>query len=131
MDLQEKMLRESHTVAVVGLSPKPDRDSHRVAAYLQAQGYRIIPVNPQVQEVLGERSYPDLSAVPENIDLVDVFRRSEQVRPVIEEAIRLGIRRIWLQDGIVDEDGAAMAREAGAAVVMNDCTMRVHSRLHR
>src|SRR5438093_12833635 len=100
MDLQEQMLRESRTIAVVGLSPEPDRPSHRVAAYLQAHGYRVIPVNPQVQEVLGEHSYPDLSSVPETIDLVDVFRRSEQVRPIIEEAIRLGVPRIWLQDGI-------------------------------
>jgi len=125
------MLREAATIAVVGLSSDPSRPSHRVARYLQSYGYRIIPVNPQESEVLGERAYPDLDSVPELVDMVDVFRRSEHVRPVIEEAVRLGIPRIWLQDGVTDEEGAAFARAHGAQVVMNDCTMRVHHRSGR
>ena len=129
MDEREAMLRETATIAVVGLSPNPDRPSYRVAQYLQSHGYRIIPVNPQVPEVLGEPAYPDLGSVPIPVDMVDVFRRSEQVRPVIEDAVRLGIPRIWLQDGVVDDAGADMARRAGAQVVMDDCTMRVHHRL--
>lgn len=123
------MLREASTIAVVGLSSDESRPSHRVARYLQSQGYRIIPVNPDETEVLGERSHPSLSEVPEAVDMVDVFRRPQFVRPIVEEAVRLGIPRIWLQDGVIDEAAAAYAREAGAQVVMNDCTMRVHNRL--
>ena len=110
MDLVEEQLRNSKTIAVVGLSPNPDRDSHRVSAYLQSQGYRIIPVNPTVDEVLGEKSYPDLTSVPEPIDMVDIFRRSELVMPVVEEAVQVGARYIWMQDGVVNEEAAEKAR---------------------
>ena len=120
MDLVEEQLSNSSTIAVVGLSPNPDRDSHRVSAYLQGQGYRIIPVNPTVDEVLGEKSYPDLPSVPEPIDMVDVFRRSDQVMPVVEEAIQVGARYIWMQDGVVNEEAAEKARQAGIPVVMDD-----------
>ncbi len=120
VDLIEEQLRNSRTIAVVGLSPNPDRDSHRVSAYLQSQGYRIIPVNPTVDEVLGEKSYPDLPSVPESIDMVDVFRRSDQVMPVVEEAIQVGARYIWMQDGVVNEEAAEKARQAGIPVVMDD-----------
>ena len=120
VDLIEEQLRNSNTIAVVGLSPNPDRDSHRVSAYLQSQGYRIIPVNPTVDEVLGEKSYPDLPSVPESIDMVDVFRRSDQVMPVVEEAIQVGARYIWMQDGVVNEEAAEKARQAGIPVVMDD-----------
>ena len=120
VDLIEEQLRNSKTIAVVGLSPNPDRDSHRVSAYLQSQGYRIIPVNPTVDEVLGEKSYPDLPSVPESIDMVDVFRRSDQVMPVVEEAIQVGARYIWMQDGVVNEEAAEKARQAGIPVVMDD-----------
>ena len=120
MDLVEEQLRNSSTIAVVGLSPNPDRDSHRVSAYLQSQGYRIIPVNPAVDEVLGEKSYPDLPSVPDPIDMVDVFRRSELVMPVVEEAIQVGAKYIWMQDGVVNEEAAEKARQAGIPVVMDD-----------
>ncbi len=120
MDLVEEQLRNSKTIAVVGLSPNPDRDSYRVSAYLQSQGYRIIPVNPTVDEVLGEKSYPDLTAVPEPIDMVDIFRRSELVMPVVEEAIQMGARYIWMQDGVVNEEAAEKAERAGIPVVMDD-----------
>ncbi len=120
MDLVEEQLRNSKTIAVVGLSPNPDRDSYRVSAYLQSQGYRIIPVNPTVDEVLGEKSYPDLTSVPEPIDMVDIFRRSELVMPGVEEAVQVGARYIWMQDGVVNEEAAEKAERAGIPVVMDD-----------
>ena len=129
MELQEQMLREARIIAVVGLSSDESRPSYRVARYLQSRGYRIIPVNPDETEVLGERSYPSLIAIPESVDMIDVFRRPQFVRPIVEEAVRLRIPRIWLQDGVIDEAAAEYARQAGVQVVMNDCTMRVHGRL--
>ncbi|MEK7215725.1 MAG: CoA-binding protein [Chloroflexota bacterium] len=127
--LKHRMLTEARTIAVVGLSPREDRDSHQVARYLQAHGYRVIPVNPLVEVVLGEKCYANLSAVPEPIDLVDIFRRSKDVAPVVEEAIAVGARGVWMQDGIVDPAAAARAEAAGIPVVMDDCTMRVHRRM--
>ena len=127
-DLVEEQLRESRTIAVVGLSDNPERISYRVAQYLQSQGYRIIPVNPVIESVLGETSYPDLKSVPEPIDMVDVFRRSELVAPVVDEAIEVGVRYIWMQDGVMDETAAAKAEAAGIPVIMNDCTLRQHKR---
>ena len=120
MDLVEEQLRNSRTVAVVGLSDNPQRDSHRVSKYLQSQGYRIIPVNPMIEEALGEKSYPDLKSVPEPIDMVDIFRRSELVPPVVDEAIEVGAKYIWMQDGVVNEEAAAKAEAAGIPVVMDD-----------
>lgn len=120
MDVVDAQLRESKTIAVVGLSPNPDRDSHRVSRYMQQQGYRIIPVNPMTEEVLGEKSYPDLTSVPEPIDMVDIFRRSELVAPVVDQAIEVGVKFIWMQDGVVDEASAARAEEAGILVVMDN-----------
>lgn len=114
------------TIAVVGCSPKPQRPSHYVAAYLKEQGYRIIPVNPGHAEILGEKCYPDLSSIPEPIDVVDVFRRSELVLPVIEEALRVNAKALWLQDGITHPQGEALARAAGLLVVSNDCLLRRH-----
>jgi len=119
-DLIDEMLRDSKTIAVVGLSDNPARDSHRVSSYLQSQGYRIIPVNPTIEEVLKEKSYPDLMSVPEPIDLVDIFRRSELVPPVVDEAIGLGVKYIWMQDGVINPEVAAKAEAAGIPVVMND-----------
>jgi len=124
----KSILEESKTVAVVGLSPREERDSHRVAKYLQSRGYRIIPVNPNADEVLGERSYPDLASVPEPIDVVDVFRRSEAVPEIVEEAIKVGARTVWMQMGVVHEEAAARAREAGLQVVMDRCMMVEHRR---
>ncbi len=116
----EEQLSKSRTIAVVGLSPNPQRDSHRVAKYMQAQGYRIIPVNPMTDEVLGEKSYPDLKSVPEPIDMVDIFRRSEYVSPVVDEAIEVGAKYIWMQDGVVDDEASERALAAGLLVVMDN-----------
>ena len=120
MDAIHEQLTQSKVIAVVGLSPNPERDSHRVAKYLQEQGYRVIPVNPMVGEVLGERSYPDLKSVPESIDMVDIFRRSETVPPVVDEAIAIGAKYIWMQDGVVNEESANKAEDAGISVIMDN-----------
>ena len=120
MDLVEEQLRNSKTIAVVGLSDNPERASFGVARYLQAQGYRIIPVNPMISEVLGEKSYPDLKSVPEAIDMVDIFRRSELVPPVVDEAIEVGAKYVWMQDGVIHPESAAKAEAAGIPVVMDD-----------
>ena len=122
------LLAEAKTIAVVGLSPKPWRPSHQVAQYLQAAGYRIIPVNPEHDTILGERSYPTLTAARAEhaIDIVDVFRRSEFVGPIVDEAIRAKPRLIWLQVGVVDEAARARAAAAGIPFVMDRCLMVDH-----
>jgi len=125
----EEILRESRTIAVVGLSPRPERDSHRVARYLKEQGYRIIPVNPQAGEILGERCYPSLREVPCPVDIVDVFRRPAEVPPVVDDAIACGARVVWMQLGIVHEGAAEKARRHGLDVVMDRCLMVEHRRL--
>jgi len=121
-DLVERQLKESKTIAVVGLSPNADRDSNRVALYLQRVGYRVIPVNPMVEEVLGEKSYPDLKSIPADIeiDMVDVFRRSELVEPVVDEAIEMGVKFIWMQDGVIHDESAKKAEAAGIPVIMDN-----------
>lgn len=111
---------------MVGLSDSPLRPSHGVAAYMQAQGYRIIPVNPQVQEVLGEPAYPSLMEVPEKIDIVNIFRRPEHVEEVVDQAIQLKIPAIWMQEGVVHERAAEKARQAGIFVVMDRCILQDH-----
>jgi hypothetical protein len=126
-DTAARILRELRRVAVVGISDRPDRDSHRVAAYLQRAGYTIVPVNPNVREVLGLRCWPDLDAAPGPIEVVDVFRRSELVAPVVDAAIRVGAKAVWMQDGVVDEASAARARAAGLLVVMDRCMLRDHA----
>ncbi|MBM3948800.1 MAG: CoA-binding protein [SAR202 cluster bacterium] len=128
MDIIDEILRNSRTVAVVGLSPRPDRASHGVSKYLQRQGYRIVPVNPKAAVVLGERAYPDLRSVPEPIDLVDIFRRPEFVLPVVQQAIEVGAKYVWMQDGVVNQEAAALARDAGLLVVMDNCIFRQHLR---
>jgi len=125
-DPADKILRSARTIAVVGLSNNPRRPSYGVARYLQRAGYRIIPVNPNVAEVLGERAYATLSELPGPVDVVDVFRRSEFVGPIVDEAIAIGAAAVWLQDGVVDEAAAGRARAAGLDVVMDDCMMRRH-----
>lgn len=122
---------EMKTIAVVGCSPKAERPSHYVAAYLKEHGYRIIPVNPGHKEILGEPCYPNLSSIPGPVDVVDVFRRSEEVLPIIQEAIKVGAKAIWLQDGITHPLGEEQALKAGMLVVSNDCMMRRHSRMRR
>jgi predicted CoA-binding protein len=123
------ILRSAHTIAVVGLSGKRFRPSFGVAEYLQRAGYRIIPVNPRETEVLGEKSYPDLDAAPEPIDIVDIFRRSEHVPAIVEAALRKGARAVWMQEGVVHEDAARRAEAAGLAVVMDRCILKEHRRM--
>ncbi len=120
MDLVDEQLQNSKTIAVVGLSADPDRISFRVTRYMQEQGYRIIPVNPMIEEALGEKSYPDLKSVPEPIDMVNIFRRSELVAPVVDQAIEIGVKYIWMQDGVINPDSAAKAEAAGIPVIMDD-----------
>jgi predicted CoA-binding protein len=123
------ILHTCRTIAVVGLSGKRFRPSYGVAEYLKRSGYRIIPVNPNETEVLGERCYPDLDSVPEPVDLVDIFRRSEYVPEIVEAAIRKGARAVWMQEGVFHEAAASRAREAGMAVVMDRCILKDHRRL--
>lgn len=119
MDSVYESLANSHTIAVVGISPSPDRPSHYVSKYLQEQGYKIIPVNPMICEVLGEKSYPDLKSIPEPVDMVDIFRRPELVMPVVAEAIEIGAKYVWMQEGIVNLQAKAKAEAAGIPVVMD------------
>ena len=113
-------------MAVVGLSDNPMRPSHGVSAYMQSHGYRIIPVNPRIQESLGERSYASLLEVPEKIDIVDIFRRSEHVEEVVDQAIQLGVPAIWMQEDVIHEKAAEKARKAGIFVVMDRCILKEH-----
>lgn len=127
----EKILRQSRTIAVVGLSSDPFRPSHGVAQYMQSAGYRIIPVNPNKTEVLGEKAYASLEEVPEKIDIVDIFRRSEFVPPVVESAIQVGAKAVWMQEGVIHQQAARRAQESGIAVVMDRCILKEHRRLLR
>ncbi|HET9364319.1 MAG TPA: CoA-binding protein [Candidatus Angelobacter sp.] len=120
------LLKRSKTIAVVGLSNNPLRPSHGVSAYMQSHGYRIIPVNPEINGALGEKAVPTLSQVGEKIDIVDVFRRSEFVPEVVDEAIRLKVHAIWMQEGVVHEKAAEKARKAGILVVMDRCILKEH-----
>ena len=125
----EHILRASHTIAVVGLSSRPSRPSFGVSEYLHRVGYRVIPVNPNEAEVLGEKAYARLEDIPEKIDLVDIFRRSEFVMAVVESAIRVGAKAVWMQEGVINEEAAQRARDAGLAVVMDRCILKEHRRL--
>jgi predicted CoA-binding protein len=124
----EKILTETRTIAVVGLSSRSQRAGYYVPAYLQEQGYRIIPVNPYLDRALGEKAYPNLETVPEPVDLVLLFRRSEYVPPLVEEAIEIGAQAIWMQLGIRHEEAAAKAEQAGLDVVMDACMLVEHRR---
>ena len=124
-----EILRGGRTIAVVGLSAKRYRPSYGVAEYMQRAGYRIIPVNPHETEILGERCYPDVESVPESIDIVDIFRRSEFVPEIVEAAIRKGAKVVWMQEGVIHEEAARRAREAGLEVVMDRCILKDHRRL--
>lgn len=124
-----EILKASHTIAVVGLSGSPSRASNGVSAYMQRAGYRIIPVNPNEAEVLGEKSYARLEDIPEKIDIVDVFRRPEFVPEIVESAIRIGAKTLWLQEDVINERAAARARAAGLHVVMDKCILKEHRKL--
>ena len=120
------LLTRAKTIAVVGLSDSPLRPSHGVSAYMQSQGYKIIPVNPQIGEALGETSYASLLDVPERIDVVDVFRRPEYVEEIVDQAIKLKVPAIWMQEGVINEHAAEKARQAGVFVVMDRCILKEH-----
>ena len=120
------LLKRSRVIAVVGLSNSPLRPSHGVSAYMQTHGYRIVPVNPQIDEALGEKSYPSLEQVPEPIDIVNIFRRPEFVEGIVEQAIRLKVPAIWMQEGVVHEAAAEKARKAGIFMVMDRCILKEH-----
>ena len=120
---------ELKTVAVVGMSPKPERPSHYVALYLQENGYHIIPVNPGHDEIAGLRSYPSLVDIPVEIDVVDVFRRSEFVDVIAKDAVKIGAKALWLQDNVINPEAGKFAEDAGLMVVMNDCMLRQHRQL--
>ena len=124
-----ELLRRAHTIAVVGLSGKRFRPSYGVSEYMQHAGYRIIPVNPNERQVLGEKSYPSLDDVPEPVDIVNIFRRPEFVPEIVEAAIRRGAQTIWMQEGVIHEAAAERARKAGLEVVMDRCILKEHRRL--
>ena len=128
-EMMKDILLSAKTIASVGLSSNQQKESFWIVSYLKDQGYRIIPVNPTADEILGEKAYPDLSSVPENADVVQVFRKPEDVPPVVDEAIKIGAKAVWMQEGIVNEEAAQKAREAGLQVVMDACMRATHRRL--
>ena len=127
--VMKEILLSAKTIASVGLSSNQEKESYWIVSYLKEQGYRIIPVNPTATEILGETVYPNLSAIPDKVDVVQVFRKPEDVPPVVEEAIKIGAKVVWMQEGIVNEEAAQKAREAGLQVVMDACMRATHRRL--
>ncbi|MDT8318218.1 MAG: CoA-binding protein [bacterium] len=125
----EKIFAQSRTIAVVGISDKVERPSYRVAKYLKEHGYRIIPVNPRIKEALGEKCYSDLDSVPDRIDVVDIFRRAEDVLPIVKSAISLGAKTIWMQEGVVNEEATRIAESAGLDIIMDRCMLKEHKNL--
>ena len=119
------------SIAVVGMSPKPQRPSHYVALYLKENGYNIIPVNPGHSEIAGMKSYSNLLEIPSKVDIVDIFRRSEHVVPIVKEAIKINAKAIWLQDGVINEEAAQVATSKNLLFVMNDCMLRRHHQLKK
>ncbi len=124
MSTESEILDTSKIVAIVGLSPDPGRPSCHVADYLRHHGYKIIPVNPKEKQIIGETSYPNLTAIPGPVDVVDIFRRSEEVMPIVEEAIKIGAKAIWMQEGIINRAAADKASKAGLKVVMDRCMLK-------
>jgi predicted CoA-binding protein len=131
LNKEEKILEAYRTVAVVGLSPDVERPSFRVASYLQEHGYKIIPVNPNFNEILGETSYPDLASIAEPVDVIDIFRRAEETPAIVEEAIAKGAKAVWMQEGVVNRTAASRARKAGLMVVMDRCMRKEHLKMQR
>jgi predicted CoA-binding protein len=125
----ENLLRNAKTIAVVGLSNRRSRPSYGVSEYMQASGYRIIPVNPNETEVLGEKAWASLEEIPDRIDIVDIFRRPECVPEIVDSAIRIGAKGIWMQEGVVHDDAAGKARAAGLEVVMDRCILKEHRKM--
>ena len=125
------ILNKYRNVAIVGASPNPERPSYRVVRYLVRHGYHVMPVNPNIQEILGKASYPDLSSISDKVEVVDIFRRPEDVMPIVDEAIKIGAKVVWMQEGVINEEAAAKARNAGLLVVMDKCMRKEHIRLAR
>lgn len=125
----KEILLSARTIAIVGVSSDPEKDSYWIASYLKEMGYRIIPVNPTAEEILGEKVYPSLSEIPDKVDIVQVFRKPEDVPPVVEEAIKIGAKVVWMQEGISHKEAAQQARAAGLQVVMDACMRVTHRRL--
>lgn len=130
MEDVKAILTNSKTIAVVGFSDKPDRPSHRVATYLKDAGYTIIPINPAISSALGVPAYPNLRALPQRVDVVQIFRKTSEVPPIVDDAIAIGARVVWMQTGIINEPAAARARAAGLTVIMDRCMMVDHHALH-
>ena len=130
-EIIRRILDECHTIAVVGLSSSPSRPSNSVSSYMRRNGYRVIAVNPNEIEVFGDKAYPNLAAVPDKIDLVDVFRRSEEAGKAVDEAIAVGAKAVWLQEGVIDEAATQRALDAGLLVVMDRCWLKEHIRNSR
>jgi len=126
-----EILKSSRTIAVVGLSNRKFRPSYGVAEYLKSAGYRVIPVNPRATEILGEKCYPQLEDIPEKVDIVDIFRRSEFVPEIVDAAIAIGARAVWMQEGVIHADAAEKARQAGLVVAMNLCILKEHAKRSR
>jgi len=125
------ILNDYRIIAMVGLSPDPNRPSHKVAKYLINHGYKVISVNPDAQEILGTKSYSNMSSIPGPIEIVDIFRRSEEVMPIVDEAIKVGAKVVWMQEGVVNEEAASKAQNAGLLVVMDRCMLKEHKRLNK
>jgi predicted CoA-binding protein len=125
----ENLLRNAKTIAVVGLSSRRSRPSYGVSEYMQSNGYRIIPVNPNESEILGEKSWASLEEIPERVDIVDIFRRAECVPEIVDSAIRIGAKGIWMQEGVVHDEAAGKARAAGLEVVMDRCILKEHRKM--
>jgi len=130
-DTLKRIISECRTIAVVGLSSDPSRPSHGVAGYMRRSGYRVIAVNPNETEVFGNSAYPNLASVPEKVDLVDVFRRSDEAGHAVDDAIAIGAKAVWLQEGVIDRAAAQRALDAGLMVVMDRCWLKEHIRLNR
>ena len=130
MSIEQEILESCHVVAIVGLSSNVERPSNHVGSYLKSQGYKIIPINPGEKVILEEVCYPNLTSVPDKVDVVDIFRRSEEVMPIINEALQIGAKAVWMQEGVLNEDAAQKARSAGLKVVMDRCMFKEHARLH-
>lgn len=128
-DASKDLISNAKTIAIVGISDKPERDSYKVCKYLQEAGFTIYPINPMIDEVLGLKAYPSLLDLPEHIDIVDIFRKPEAVLPIVQESIRINAQSVWLQEGVIHEAAAQAARKAGLKVVMDLCIKKEHERL--
>lgn len=127
--VEREILNKYRSIAVVGASANPERPSYQIASYLMEQGYQVYPVNPNAKEILGRPSYPSLSSIQDAVEVVDIFRRSEDVVPIVDEAIKIGAKAVWMQEGVINEAAAAKARDAGLLVVMDKCIREEHEHL--